>query len=212
MWNAPGFVVVTVAACLLAATACGGSSTNVAQTFKPGDTTPTPSASATASSTVDASAGTRDTHIVFSTPMPADGTKHKIIAGWRKYVAAAQYSEDHRSNDGYLKYVDSEHVPEFIAAMANMRWYKDWGVMRYFATRVEAVYHDSGATVVSCEDFTKLNERDLKKKVTSVAGKPSKYNYAARVTALARQKDGTWKVGLDKQYALPNKRAKECQP
>ncbi len=172
---------------------------------------PRTSPSATISAPPDA-VGINSFTQLFGTPLPANPTAAKVIAGFRE----AQVLWDESTENLFLvspvtEYVVGDarkHLNAVLAAEENNN-YLPAGSDRFWNTNVISITAH-GATVTTCDDGTKYVQQDPNTGQTLPAAPPDQ-QYLFEIWNLVPM-DGHWAITSFTVTAYPDPRAQACKP
>ena len=152
--------------------------------------------------------------IDFTSPAPADPAQRAIVAGYEDYILSMWAGVvSHGRNAAYagravgnaLAFVQRE-VARFRSPGRTVR-----GTVRYFATRVTAVYFGNGASVISCVDasaFRDVNARTGATMGRALPARPARY---LEEVSEGRRSDGTWFVNRSVTYPASSTQGAMCR-
>jgi hypothetical protein len=211
-----GSLAVLATGLLLGAVAC---SSGGAAVFHPAGSLPVPPARPAPLATP---AGQRfggfrfpaDVSIEFTSPAPAAPFRRAIVAGYQDYVLSLWAGVLSHGKDTAYASQDAGDALTFVAReVAHYRW-PGWtvrGSIRYWGTRVTAVYSGTAAGVISCVDASAFHAVNALTGATAgpaLPGRPGRY---LEEVSEGRRSHGTWQVNRSVIYPASSTRGAVCR-
>jgi hypothetical protein len=212
-----GALAAVLAVSVLAgAAACGRGS---AAAFHPAGSLPSQAARAAALPTsaaqrIDGFTFPAGVSIDFTSPAPADPAQQAIVAGYEDYVLSMWAGVvSHGRNTAYagqavgnaLTFVRGE-VARYRSPGRTVR-----GTIRYFATKVSAVYFGTGASVASCVDASAFRDVNARTGATVGRALPTRPAHYLEEVSEGRRSDGTWFVNRSVTYPASSPQGAMCR-
>jgi hypothetical protein len=152
--------------------------------------------------------------IDFTSPAPTGPAQRAIVAGYQDYVVSMWAGVvTHGQNTAYagqaagnaLTFVRRE-VARYRSPGRTVR-----GTIRYFATRVTAVYFGNGASVISCVDASAFRDVNARTGATVGRALPARPVRYLEEVSEGRRSDGTWFVNRSVTYPASSTQGAMCR-